>query len=118
MHELGEFVSHYREIKSLNTVVVALSVDRPAQALRVKQELKIPFPVLSDGRRTVLHRYGTGLNINVGPHKGPFDRAILLLIDKTGTIRWIHISTNYKVRLPVSEDIEQMRKIQRPSSTK
>lgn len=98
--------------------MIALSVDRPAQARRVKQELKIPFPVLSDWRRTVLNLYGTGLNLKVGPHKGPFDMATLVLIDKTGTVRWIHISTNYKVRLPISEDIAQMRRIQRQSTSK
>ncbi|MGH9469434.1 MAG: peroxiredoxin family protein [Terriglobia bacterium] len=112
MHELGEFVSHYDEIRSLNTVIVALSVDPLAKARLVKQELRIPFPVLSDSQRAVLNLYGTGLSLKVGPHKGPFDMATLVLIDKSGTIRWIHVSTNYKVRLPVSEDIAQIKKIQ------
>lgn len=91
---------------------MALSVDDLAKARLVKHELKILFPVLSDSQRSVLHLYGTALNINVGPHKGPFDMATLMLVDRTGTIRWIHVSTNYKVRLPVSEDIAEIKKIQ------
>jgi peroxiredoxin len=111
MHELGEFVSHYATIKSLRTVVIAVSVDPVDKARMVRNELKIPFPVLSDSHRKVLELYGTGLNLNVGPHKGLFDKATLILIDKSGAIRWIHVSTNYKIRLPVSEDIAEIRKV-------
>lgn len=112
MHELGEFVSHYGEIRSLDAVVVALSVDPVSKARLVKNELKIPFPVLSDSQMNALHLYGTGMTLKAGPQKGTFDRAVLMLVDKRGIIRWIHVSTNYKIRLPVSTDIAEIRKVQ------
>lgn len=112
MHELGEFVSHYSEIKSLNAVVVAVSVDPLDKARLTVKELGTPFPVLSDVHHTALNLYGTGLKISAGSHAGIFDKACLVLIDRHGIIRWIHVSENYKIRPPVSEDIAEIRKVE------
>jgi hypothetical protein len=34
-----------------------------------------------------------------------------VLIDKGGTIRWIHQATNYRVREGIEEDLSQARKL-------
>src|SRR5579875_1346346 len=111
MGELGEFVKHYEEFKSLDVQILAISVDPPDKGKWVKEKLKAPFPILSDASQKVMDLYGTkspeyrnrqGVSINT---------PTLVLIDKTGTIRWIHQAENYQVRAPVEEDLAQARKL-------
>jgi peroxiredoxin len=111
MGELGEFVKHEAELKTLDVQVLAISVDPVDRGKWVEQKLKAPFPILSDSRREVMELYGTrspeyrnrqGANINT---------PTLVLIDKTGTIRWIHQATNYRVREAIEEDMDQARKL-------
>ncbi|HEX5482058.1 MAG TPA: hypothetical protein VFZ08_05475 [Terriglobia bacterium] len=42
---------------------------------------------------------------------GPYDAATLMLIDTTGTIRWIYQNENYKIRAPISLDRAEARKL-------
>jgi peroxiredoxin len=111
MGELGEFVKHDAEFNGLNVQILAISVDPSDRAKWAKEKLKAPFPILSDSNRTVMDLYDTrspeyhnfqGVSINT---------PTLVLIDKTGTIRWIHQATNFRVRAAVEEDLAQARKL-------
>ena len=111
MGELGEFVKHYAEFKALDVQILAISVDPPPKGRWVKDKLKAPFPILSDSNRAAMKLYGTrspeyrnrqGVSINT---------PTLVLIDKTGTIRWIHQAMNYRIRASVEEDLAQARKL-------
>jgi len=112
MGELGQFVKHDAEFRKLGVHILAISVDPPARAKWAKEKLKAPFHFLSDSKQTVMKLYGTrspeysnklGISINT---------PTLVLIDKTGTIRWIHQANNYRVRNPVENDLAQVRKLQ------
>lgn len=85
----------------MDVEMLAVSVDPPEKAKRVKEKLNAPFPILSDASHKVMELYGTqspeyrnrqGVSINT---------PTLVLIDKTGTIRWIHQATNYRIRASV-----------------
>jgi peroxiredoxin len=111
MGELGEFVKHYEDFKALDVQILAISVDPPDKGAWAKEKLKAPFPFLSDSKHEVMDLYGTrspeyhnreGVSINT---------PTLVLIDKTGTIRWIHQATNYRVRETVEDDLAQARKL-------
>lgn len=60
-----------------------------------------------------MNLYNTrSLSTYKGPEGGPYNHATLILIDATGTIRWIYRNPDYRVRSTVEEDLAQIRKLQ------
>jgi AhpC/TSA family len=83
----------------------------PARGKWVKEKLKAPFPILSDSKRLAMEHYGArspeyrnrgGIIVN---------SPTLVLVDKTGTIRWIHQDEDCHVRETVEKDLAQARKL-------
>jgi peroxiredoxin len=111
MGELGEFAKHAAEFKALDVQILAISVDPPAKGKFVKEKLKAPFPILSDSKREVMELYGTRSPQYHNHAGGSINTPTLVLIDKTGTIRWIHQAANFRVRETVEEDLAQAQKL-------
>jgi peroxiredoxin len=111
MAELGEFVKHDAEFKALDVQILAISVDPPDKGKWAQEKLKAPFPILSDSKREVMELYGTRSPQYHNREGGAINTPTLVLIDKTGTIRWIHQATNYRVREAVEEDLAQAHKL-------
>ncbi len=111
MGELGEFVKHDADFKQLDVQILAISVDPPEKGRLVEQKLKAPFPILSDSKLEVMELYGTRSPEYHNREGGSINSPTLVLIDKTGTIRWIHQTTNYRLREAVEEDLAQARKL-------
>jgi peroxiredoxin len=111
MNELGEFVKHEAELKALRVQVLGVSVDTLKEARFVQQRLKAPLPVLSDSERKLMGLYGTASPIYRARDGGPLNTPTLVLIDRTGKIRWIHQAEDFRIRAPISEDLEQIRKL-------
>lgn len=111
MGELGEFVKNYADFKVLDVEILAISVDPPGKGRWVKEKLKAPFPILSDSTRAVMELYGTRSPKYHGRNGESINTPTLVLIDKTGTIRWIHQAADFRVRAPVMEDLEEARKL-------
>jgi len=95
----------------LDVQILAISVDPPEKGKLVEEKLKAPFPILSDSKREVMELYGTRSPEYHNREGGSINSPTLVLIDKTGTIRWIHQATNYRVREAVEEDLAQARKL-------
>ncbi len=55
--------------------------------------------------------YGTRSPVYKGPGGTAINTPTLVLIDKTGTIRWLHQAANYRVRATISRDLEEIRKL-------
>ena len=90
-----------------------MSTDSLEKARWSKEKIKLPFPVLSDEKRTAMNLYNTrSLSTYKGPDGGPYNHATLILIDASGTIRWIYRNPDYRVRSTVEEDLAQIRKLQ------
>ena len=111
MGELGEIAKHDADFKKLDVQILAVSVDAPSRGKWVEGKLKAPFPILSDSKHVAMELYGTrspeyrnreGLSVNT---------PTLILIDRTGMIRWIHQAEDYHVREVVEEDLAQARKL-------
>jgi|SRR5690348_13067095 peroxiredoxin len=97
----------------MNTVIVAVSTDPIEKAHWSKEKIKIPFPVLSDVKRTAMNLYNTrSLSTYKGPDGGLYNHATLILVDSSGTIRWIYRNPDYRVRATVEDDLAQIRKLQ------
>ena len=111
MAELGEFVKHHQELQALDVQLLAISVDPVERAHETKLKLKASFPMLSDSEDIVMGLYGIRSPVYKGPNGVAINTPTLVLIDKTGTIRWIHQAADYKIRPPVSEDLNEIRKL-------
>jgi peroxiredoxin len=109
--ELGEFVKHEDDLKALDVQVLAISVDPPERGKWVEEKLKAPFPILSDSKQEVMELYGTRSPAYRNREGGSINTPTLVLIDKTGTIRWIHQATNFRVRAAIEEDLAQARQL-------
>jgi len=111
MGELGEFVKHEADFEALDVQVLAISVDPPEKGKWVEEKLKAPFPILSDSKREVMELYGTQSPQYHNREGGSINTPTLVLIDRTGTIRWVRQGTSYRVRETIEEDLAQARKL-------
>ena len=85
----------FREFKSLDALVVAISVDSPFVLNKWKEELALPFTLLSDFNKKVGPLYGA-FHDKLGPLSGVEKRSAFV-IDKKGIIRYASVSEDPKV---------------------
>jgi peroxiredoxin len=111
MSELGEFVKHDEDLRAMDVQVLAVSVDPPGKGKWAQEKLNATFPFLSDSKGEVMELYGTGSPVYHNREGGIINTPTLVMIDKTGTIRWIHQATNFRVREAIEEDLAQARKL-------
>ena len=111
MSELGEFVKHDKDFKAMDVQVLAISVDPPDKGKWAREKLNATFPFLSDSKREVMELYGTRSPEYHNREGGIINTPTLVLIDKTGTIRWIHQATNFRVRATIDEDLAEAREL-------
>jgi peroxiredoxin len=111
MAELGEFVKHYQELQALDVQVIGVSVDPVDKASEAKAKLKAPFPILSDSHEKAMDLYGTRSPVYENRGGAAINTPTLVLIDKTGTIRWLHQAADYRIRAPISEVLNEVRKL-------
>jgi peroxiredoxin len=111
MAELGEFVKHHQELQALDVQVLAISVDPVDKVSETQAKLKAPFPMLSDLHDVVMDLYGTRSPVYKGRDGAAINTPTLVLIDKTGVIRWLHQAADYRIRAPISEVLIEIRKL-------
>ena len=110
MTRVGELVKRYPEFQALDVQVLAVSVDPPDKARETEKQLKIPFPVLSDAKQVAMDTYGLH-NPKQGPGGSDNNKPTRVLIDRTGTIRWIHQAENVPALSQVSMALEEAQKL-------
>jgi len=88
--ELCSFRDGFHEFKSLDALVVAVSIDNPFVLNKWKEELQLPFLLLSDFNKTVAPAYGAFYD-KLGPLNGVAKRSAFV-IDKKGIVRFTWIS--------------------------
>jgi peroxiredoxin len=77
--------------------VVAISAD-PSEALRAHlAKTGWTYPFLSDQGAEVIRRYGL-LHAKAGAKGEDISRPAELLIDPSGTVRWVDLTEDYRVR--------------------
>jgi len=111
MTELGEFVKHDADLKDLDVQILAVSVDPADKGLWAQEKLKAAFPFLSDSKHDVAELYGIMSPQYHNRGGDSINTPTLVLIDKSGTIRWIHQASNYRVRATINEDLAQAKKL-------
>jgi peroxiredoxin len=111
MGELGEFAKHAEDFKKLDVQILAISVDPPDKGKWAAEKLDATFPFLSDSEHKVMELYGTRSPEYHNRQGGSINTPTLVLIDKSGTIRWIHQATNFRVRESVENDLAEARRL-------
>ena len=111
MAELGEFVKHHQELQDLGVQVLAISVDPIARVTQTQAQLKAPFAMLSDSLDQVMDLYGTRSPVYKNHADAAINTPTLVLIDKKGTIRWLHQAADYRIRAPISEVLNEIRRL-------
>jgi peroxiredoxin len=77
--------------------IVGISRDPREESARLKQELGLNFPLLSDTDGQVIERYG--LVDAAGSDGAGYARPAVLLLDAAGEIRWAMFTENFRVRV-------------------
>jgi len=57
---LGDIRDQYQSFKDINATVVAITFSSPVEALKLSQELKLPFPLVSDSQKEVYKIFELG----------------------------------------------------------
>ena len=76
---------------------MAISVDPPAISHALCQKAGYTYPFLADPDAAVIRRYGL-VHAGAGIHGQDIARPAEFLVDASGTVRWVHMTTNYWVR--------------------
>ena len=77
--------------------VVAVSVDPIEVSRMLGEKAGLTFPLLSDPEEKVIRPYDL-LHIRGGPKGVNIARPAEFLIDPTGTVRWVNLANDFRVR--------------------
>ena len=88
----------YNEFKAANCEILLILGEPVDKAKRYAESLHLPFPVLSDPERKIYHQYGLGKSFFL-------QRTSSVVIDRSGSIRYIKNTTNPMVWLQESQEV-------------
>ena len=90
--------------------VVAISVDSPAESQKLCQSRGYSFPFLSDPNADVIRRYGV-LHPKGGEDGKDIARPAEFLLDAGGTIRWVNLTDDLRVRARPEAVLEAINRL-------
>jgi len=98
---------HYGEFTALNTEIIAVSSDAPADAIALAERLALPFPLLSDVDLAVINAYGV---FHADEPRGRrIARVAEFILDRAGTIRYAYMGEDYNDRSAVGELLDRLK---------
>jgi len=104
--ELCTFRDSLESLRSLNTQIVAISVDAPFSNKAFAEQCNLGFPVLSDYAREVSMKYGGVHNDFAGLRGYTAAKRSVFVLDSLGTVKYAWISENPGVE----PDYEEVKK--------
>jgi len=112
---LADYREHYGEIRATGASVAAIAVDPPQKSEAVRQELRLPFPILCDTERRVVQQW----DIYNAKEKGGIARPAVFIINRGRIVRYCSIDMT-SARVPVSGVVRILQTIQgaRPAQRK
>jgi peroxiredoxin len=90
---------------------VAISVDTPQTTRELCAKAGYTYTFLSDPNAEVIRRYDI-LHRSAGPNGQDIARPAEYLLDASGTIRWLNLTEDYRVRARPEQIIEQAKSLQ------
>jgi peroxiredoxin len=83
-------------------------VDTPETSRNLNAKAGYSYTFLSDPNAEVIRRYGI-LHRGAGPNGQDIARPAEYLLDASGTIRWLNLTEDYRVRARPEQFIEQSK---------
>ena len=90
---------------------VAISVDAPEVTENLRNKAGYTFTFLSDPNTEVIRRYDL-LHKGAGEHGHDIARPAELLIDRSGTVRWVNLTEDLRVRATPEQMIAAAKTLQ------
>ncbi len=100
--EMCEFSDDVTEYASRNAQVLPISVDQVPSLKVFRDQEEISVPLLSDSRREVSRAYG------VLDEERYWARRAYVLIDESGTVRWVYVEPQASHKRDTAELIRQL----------
>ena len=89
---------------------VAISVDLPEASRNLSKKAGYSYTFLSDPNAEVIRRYDL-LHVGGGENGHDIARPAEFLLDASGTIRWVNLTSDLRIRMRPEEAIQQARKL-------
>ena len=100
--ELCDMRDDWDQFATVDTVVIPISVDSTPTLKEFKSKYSMRSDFLSDFKRDVARRYGVLLEDRFYANRAYF------LVDKAGTLRWVHVEDNPSEKRSNAELLEQI----------
>lgn len=94
---MRSFQKQLGEFQKRGVAVAAISVDAPEESQKLAKARGFTFAFLSDPNAEVIRRYGV-LHQGGGEAGHDIARPAEFLVDAAGTIRWVKLTDDIKVR--------------------
>ena len=85
------------EFHARGVEVLAISVDSNEESRKLSASQGYTFPFLSDAKAEVIRQYGVP-HAHAGENGRDIARPAEFLVDATGTIRWVNLTDDLRVR--------------------
>jgi peroxiredoxin len=89
---------------------VAISVDSPAESQDLRRKAGYTYTFLSDPNAELIRRYDL-LHKGAGVNGHDIARPAEFLLDSSGTIRWINLTDDLRVRARPDQILESARSL-------
>lgn len=101
---MADYRDHYEAIRAAGANLVAVSVDAPAKSEAVRQELRLPFPILSDVERRVVREWG----IYNQKERGGIARPSVFILSPDRRVRFASVD-EVASRIPAAEIVRRLQ---------
>jgi peroxiredoxin len=89
--------NHFAEFNNAGVRMVAISVDSPEESLNLAHKAGFGFDLLSDPKAEIIRKYDL-VHAGAGEHGRDIARPAEFLVDSSGTVRWVNLTEDYRVR--------------------
>ena len=101
---------HLAELEKLGVRPVAISVDASEMSRDLCRKAGYTYTFLSDPKAEAIRRYDL-LHAGAGMNGQDIARPAEFLLDSSGTIRWLNLTDDLRVRMRPEQAVEQARKL-------
>ena len=91
--------------------MVAISVDPPEASRTLAAKAGFTFAFLSDPNLSAIRRYDL-VHAGAGEHGHDISRPAEFLLDSSGTVRWVNLTEDYRVRARAEQMLEAAKRLQ------
>ena len=94
--DLMAYANVYQRLRAMGGELVAISVDEPAALKQLKEQLQLPFRLLSDTGFSVSRRYGVHESDDTDEGPQPHGEPAVFLLDSDGKLAYSQLQSGPK----------------------